>query len=166
MIPDTVGRSPDTLRCTYLILFLSGLIALTGCATSSPKRLPAESDKRNEVVSHALSMLGKPYRYGGSTSNGFDCSGLVHYSYVHSGMRVPRSTKTQLSSSSAIKKKNIQPGDLLFFRISGFKVNHVGIYLGGNKFIHAPSTGKHVSIAKLNNPYWKKRLVDSRTFFK
>lgn len=107
-------------------------------------------------------MVGKPYRYGGeSPSAGFDCSGLVHFSFRQAGIKVPRSTHEQLRASSPVKG-SMRPGDLLFFDQEGKKKSHVGIYLGNGRFVHAPSSGKRVRTDTLDSKYWKKHLAEVR----
>jgi cell wall-associated NlpC family hydrolase len=108
-------------------------------------------------VAEARELLGTPYRYGGATPRGFDCSGLVYYTHRKVGLAVPRSTREQLERA--------RPVDLVFFRLSWNKVSHVGIYAGNNRFIHAPTSGKWVSIASLENDYWEKRLVAAGRFY-
>ncbi len=112
----------------------------------------------------ATRMLGAPYRYGGASPQGFDCSGLVYYAYHKAGYKVPRTSQLQYRDSLPVKKTHMREGDLLFFRIEG-KVSHVGVYLGNNQFIHAPASGKRVSIASLDNRYWNQRLTKTGRFF-
>src|SRR5262245_31928829 len=109
-------------------------------------------------------MVGQPYRFGGSTPKGFDCSGLVQYSYAKAGIDVPRSTQTQYRASHRIKVAELQRGDLVFFNQDGKKNGHVGIYLGGGRFVHAPSSHKAVRSDRLSDPYWKKHLSSARRF--
>lgn len=104
-------------------------------------------------------MVGTPYRYGGAGPRGFDCSGLVYYSYRKAGIAVPRTTGEQYRQSRRVKLSRLQPGDLIFFRISRDKLSHVGIYAGSGRFIHAPSGGKRVAYASLDNPYWEARVI-------
>jgi murein DD-endopeptidase len=104
-------------------------------------------------------MLGAPYRYGGSSPRGFDCSGLVYYAFRETGFRVPRTTGAQLRHSRPVTLSQLLPGDLLFFRQRSSRVSHVGIYVGNDWFIHAPSRGKRVSYESMQNHYWKSRLV-------
>ena len=104
-------------------------------------------------------MLGVAYRFGGADPRGFDCSGLVQYSYKQAGLRLPRTTQALFRASQLVDPKHLQAGDLVFFTISSKKIAHVGIYADNNRFIHAPSSGKGVSYASLENPYWKNRLV-------
>jgi murein DD-endopeptidase len=139
-----------------LVLLL--LAGLAGCA-STPPEAAALPVVHRPVLAVAKSELGTPYRYGGSTPRGFDCSGLVYYVYYKAGIRVPRSTTAQYRHARPVALKNLQPGDLVFFRIAHRSVSHVGIYAGNARFIHAPARGRVVSYDSLNDPYWKKRLV-------
>lgn len=148
------------MRAAWLVL---GMALLTACGSLHPPVQPAaqrasEPAAAPRAVAVAQQMVGKPYRYGGNTPQGFDCSGLVHYSYSQAGRAVPRSTTEQYSRTRAIPYTQRAPGDLLFFRIDG-KPSHVGIYLGNGRFVHAPSGGKQVEYASLSNDYWSKRLV-------
>ncbi|MFQ6005833.1 MAG: C40 family peptidase, partial [Woeseia sp.] len=106
----------------------------------------------------AVRQLGVPYRYGGSTPNGFDCSGLVHYAYARSGKSIPRTTRDQWRTLRPVAATDLRVGDLLFFNIDG-KVSHVGLYLGSRRFVHAPSTGKNVTIEELDASYYRKTFV-------
>lgn len=127
----------------------------------APDNLTGKSKKQSEHVIHvAKSMIGKPYKFGGASPRaGFDCSGLVYFSHRQSGIVLPRSSYAQYKASRPVSRRALKRGDLLFFRISSNKVSHVGIYLGKNRFVHAPSSGKRVSIAQLNSPYWSKRFI-------
>ncbi len=147
-----------------LLLFglLLGLTALSGCSTF---RMPPAADaaQKLNVVKTARQLLGIPYRYGGSTpKSGFDCSGLVYYSYRHAGLKISRTSKEQYHQARPITRNQLQPGDLIFFRsyYGGF-VSHVGIYLGKGEFIHAPSHGKRVSISHLDSTYWKRHYYSA-----
>lgn len=116
------------------------------------------------VIATARRMLGAPYRYGGANPTGFDCSGLVSYVYHSAGIRVPRTSSEQFRQSSPVPLQSLQAGDLLFFRLSPPKVSHVAIYDRDGRFIHAPSSGKRVAYASLDNPYWRKHLVAAGRF--
>ncbi|MEJ2141594.1 MAG: C40 family peptidase [Gammaproteobacteria bacterium] len=118
----------------------------------------SQGKSKHSVLVKAKSLIGKPYRYGGNRpSTGFDCSGFVQYTHAAAGIDLPRTTYQQLRATHPITKSQLRPGDLIFFRINRKRfVSHVGIYLGKGKFIHSPSSGKRVSIASLNNPYWQK----------
>jgi cell wall-associated NlpC family hydrolase len=105
-------------------------------------------------------MQGKPYRYGGTTPAGFDCSGLMHYTFRQAGLSIPRNSYDQYKASSPVYINRLKPGDLLFFRtLGGTFVSHVGMYIGDNRFVHAPGNGRRVSIDNLDTEYWQKRLV-------
>lgn len=107
-------------------------------------------------------MVGKPYRYGGSSPAGFDCSGLIQYSYRQAGVSVPHNTGQLRSASRPVKRAELRRGDLLYFDQEGKKYGHVGIYIGDGKFIHAPSSGKSVRSDRIDSPYWKKHLSEAR----
>jgi len=135
------------------------LLALGGCS-STPKQ--SEANIGAGAAQHALDMRGKPYRAGGSTPRGFDCSGLVHYSYAQVNTKLPRSTEGLWANSRAVPRKAIRPGDLLFFHQEGKRNSHVAISIGGNRFVHAPSGGKHVSTASLGDKYWSQHFAGAR----
>jgi murein DD-endopeptidase len=135
------------------------LLALGGCS-SAPRQ--AESDVGASAARHALDMQGKPYRAGGSTPRGFDCSGLVHYSYAQVNAKLPRSTEGLWANSRAVPRKEIRPGDLLFFHQEGKRNSHVAIYVGDGRFVHAPSSGKQVSTASLTDRYWTQHFAGAR----
>ena len=140
-------------------LFLGLVVA--GCASNpgAPVTDPASAER---AAGSALKMVGKPYRYGGTTPAGFDCSGLVQYSYKQAGVSLPRSTDDLLRTSTPLRGQHLRRGDLLFFDQEGKKKSHVGIYLGDGKFVHAPSSGKTVRTDRLDSPYWKKHLSEAR----
>lgn len=105
-----------------------------------------------------MRQIGAPYKYGGSSPNGFDCSGLVHYAYAGTGKRVPRTTATMWKKLRPVANDDLRSGDVLFFRIDG-KMSHVGMYVGSGQFVHAPSTGKVVAIASLRSDYYADALI-------
>lgn len=146
------------------------LVAMAACSSTAPKPVAFKpvttaSTDTHPAVAVAKQMIGKPYRYGGSSpQSGFDCSGLVYYSFKRVGMNAPRTTRTLYTNAFTVEPSALQQGDLLFFRIEG-KVSHVGIYVGGNTFVHAPSSGKKVSYASLKEPYWRERLVKAGRLF-
>ena len=114
------------------------------------------------MLSRAVNVLGTPYRWGGSSpSKGFDCSGLVKYAFNDvAAVNLPRSSSAMASGhGQKVDRKDLKPGDLLFFNIKSRKVNHVAIYLGNDRFIHAPRRGKSVTIDTLKKPYWQSHYV-------
>ena len=154
-----------TIRTGLRLGAALAVLALAGCG-GAPVREDAASSARPEAAraaaGAALKMVGRPYRYGGASPAGFDCSGLVQYSYRQAGLVLPRSTEDQLRASTRIRTSAIRRGDLLFFDEEGKKKSHVGIYLGDGRFVHAPSSGKHVRTDSLDAPYWKKHLAEAR----
>lgn len=116
----------------------------------------------SDVLSRAVNVLGTPYRWGGSSpSKGFDCSGLVKYAFNDiDEVDLPRTSNAMASGHGLkVEREDLKPGDLLFFNIKSRRVNHVAIYLGNDRFIHAPRRGKNVTIDTLNKPYWQKHYV-------
>lgn len=135
-------------------------IALCACATVA---LANGKPARSEIVEYARAMLGTPYVWGGTSPDGFDCSGLVQYSYGKVGVEVPRTAALQVEAAQPVSIDGLRPGDLVFFDTNG-SYGHVGIYVGHGKFIHAPRTGKDVRISTLDNPYWGDALARAGAF--
>ncbi|WP_432357253.1 C40 family peptidase [Sporosarcina sp. UB5] len=133
----------------------------TGWALSTllTKKSVAETNKNvalsDVIVKRATGLTGIPYRFGGTTTKGFDCSGFVQYVYEKSGKSISRDTLGQFAQSK--KVSDPQPGDLVFFQNTYRKgISHVGIYIGNNKFVHAG--GKQSQVVSLNNIYWKSKF--------
>lgn len=143
-------------------LILAGclLLLLAGCGFN-PTR---DGDPVRQAAARASeSLVGTPYRWGGeSPREGFDCSGLVWYAYRQAGVDLPRTADEQHRQLSPIDPRIAGPGDLLFFRVPRSDGLHVGVAVGGQRFVHAPSSGKGVSYASLTNPFWARCLVDGR----
>jgi cell wall-associated NlpC family hydrolase len=110
------------------------------------------------VVGVAMSQLGTPYVWGGGAPGGFDCSGLVAWAYAQVGVSLPHSTYGQYSMGVAVSKDQLQPGDLVFFDGLG----HVGLYIGGGQFVHAPHTGDVVKISSLGEGWYSSAYVGAR----
>lgn len=129
----------------------------------------ATEDIRDQIVAYAKKFLGVKYVYGGSTPKGFDCSGFVKYVFDHFKISLARSSKDMGNGGTAIKKADLLPGDLVFFDTNGGLngINHVGIYIGGGKFIHASSgTGRKVTITSLNDSFYTKTFMRARRYIK
>jgi cell wall-associated NlpC family hydrolase len=107
----------------------------------------------------AESRIGTPYRYGGSGPDAFDCSGLVAYAYQQAGVTVPRTAAQQYAVARTVPRRDLRPGDLVFFRLSGREVSHVGIYAGDGQFVHAPQTGGQVRTANLDDEWYRERYA-------
>lgn len=143
------------MRLPCLVL---ALMILSGCASTPPAPPSTSEPSGSRIADTALALTGTPYRYGGADPRGFDCSGLVHYVHRRAGIAVPRTAEAQFEDARRVARDGLQPGDLVFFRLEG-KVSHVGLYAGGQRFVHAPSSGKAVAISRLDNPYWRDRWV-------
>lgn len=142
---------------------LLGLLA--GCASTDKVAMkPAIPDRGNSrAAMDALQLQGRPYVYGGkSPEQGFDCSGLVVYVYDQQGIKLPRTTQSLVQQLPGVQPELRQPGDLLFFNTEK-PYSHVGIYIGNDDFVHAPSarTGR-VMVSNLQTPYWRERFMAVR----
>jgi len=117
-----------------------------------------------EIGLFALSLVGIDYRYGGeSPERGLDCSGLIRYVFQHvTGVTLPRTAKELSRIGKDVSAADLEPGDLVFFNTRRFAFSHVGIYLGNDRFIHAPSRGGEVGVASLGSAYWQKRYNGAR----
>ena len=138
--------------------FLAGCSGQPVASSTPPAKSTVQQSTGEKAVRVALGQVGMPYRYGGSTPGGFDCSGLVHYSYLKAGKSVPRTTRQLWDASVTVEPRDIREGDILFFRIDG-KMSHVGMYVGDKRFVHAPSTGKTVSVQSLESEFYRQALI-------
>ncbi|MEJ2455276.1 MAG: C40 family peptidase [Candidatus Thiodiazotropha sp.] len=163
------GSPPGESRHPHLIGLLS-LLLLAACssqpriASSPPKSTQVEPTQNSLLVVTAMQQLDRPYRYGGLTPDGFDCSGLVYYVYQRSGIGIPRTARDQLRKARPVPLRKLAPGDLLFFRERSEKASHVGLYVGEGRFIHASTSQQAVTLSRLDNPYWKKQLIGAGRF--
>ena len=121
--------------------------------------LKNQSETGREIAMLAKQQLGKPYRYGGASPKGFDCSGLVYYTHQQLGIQTARTSNQQYKSAQSINTNYLKLGDVVFFKLAYKNVSHVGIYIGEGQFIHAPKSGKRVTASFLNDPYWEPRLL-------
>ena len=167
-------------RRAFAILLCAGLISPTVAAPKEKNAndatplLRAEQslrdfsgkakDTASEITSYALSLIGVDYRFGGNTPDqGLDCSGLIRYVFQQAtGLSLPRSAREQARVGESVSKDQLQPGDLVFFNTRRFQFSHVGLYIGDNRFIHAPSSGGAVQVVNLDNAYWQKAFNGAR----
>ena len=166
----------------FIIAAALGLAA--GCSSkSAPKAKPSVQAQKTgqvrishikqeqgaqELMLHSMSLVGTPYKYGGSSSaTGFDCSGMIQYVYQNAlGVSLPRTARDMAAASRSIAPARLQTGDLVFFNTSGSsKYSHVGLYIGNGEFIHAPSSRGTIRTEKLSNPYFSQRFTGAHTFF-
>ena len=134
------------------------VLGIAACGSNPSTTASHSLSKGQQAATVALDQVGAPYRYGGATPDGFDCSGLVQFSYSRAGVVVPRTTGQLWSASRTVGNEELRAGDILFFNVEG-KMSHVGMYLGKNRFVHAPQSGRTVSIASLDAPFYKAALI-------
>ncbi|OZI74967.1 NlpC/P60 family protein 2 [Bordetella genomosp. 12] len=122
---------------------------------------------RERIVQAGLDKIGTPYSWGGDDPvDGFDCSGLALFVFRETaGIDLPRTSRAQRQAGDNVNRRQLRPGDLVFFATNRRGVtSHVGIYIGQNQFVHAPSRGAKVRVDKLSNSYWSKRYLGARTY--
>jgi cell wall-associated NlpC family hydrolase len=121
-------------------------------------------DSARELVIQALALIGVNYKYGGgSPDSGFDCSGLVSHVFREvAGIVLPRDSRAMSKVGEKVGKSDLQPGDLVFFDTLRRPFSHVGIYIGGQRFVHAPSRGGEVEVSDLHSRYWQKHYNGAR----
>ena len=112
----------------------------------------------SDIISYAKQFIGVPYKWGGSTPSGFDCSGLVQYVYKHFGIGISRTTSTQINEGRAVGRNELQLGDLVFP-----STGHVTLYVGNNQVLHAPEPGKRVTISKLWKFWQERRILNDKS---
>jgi cell wall-associated NlpC family hydrolase len=167
-----------TIRPVLRSAVVLALIAsVAGCASkgAAPRPFPrapspagaqglpsVPEQERTALLDTALSYRGVPYRNGGSDPTGFDCSGFVQWVFAQHGVRLPRAVEDQYRLGSAIDRDAVQPGDLVFFETVSRGASHVGIALGGNQFVHAPSSRGVVRVESYTITFWKERFVGAR----
>ncbi len=159
-----------------LPMLCTAALLLAACASTPPApRYGAQSrpagtpmaDPSNgleEVSIQAMSLVGTPYRYGGNTpDSGFDCSGLVRYVVLRAAnVNLPRTTEAMGERGVSLERSQVASGDLVFFNTTGRANSHVGIYVGQNRFVHAPSTGGTVRLEDMSKSYWASRYNGAR----
>lgn len=159
---------------------LLALVCLLSACSSAPTRTSTSRDTSGlrtrgaafndpsagleEISIEAMALVGTPYRYGGNTpDSGFDCSGLVRYVVQRAAsVNLPRTAAEMGRRGTALERRDVASGDLVFFNTSGQPNSHVGIYVGQNRFVHAPSTGGTVRLEDMTKSYWANRYMGAR----
>jgi len=138
-----------------------------GTATARPApadeaALPITAPTGYAIAGTALALRGAPYRDGGADPSGFDCSGFVTYVFARHGFAIPRTVTDQYRAGQAVPLDQLQPGDLVFFATATRGASHVGIAIGGDEFVHAPSGRGEVRVERLGTTYWRDRFIGAR----
>lgn len=141
-------------------------IIAPGDYAAARQQTAGEPQLRNEIIRTAERFIGVPYKWGGeSTVSGFDCSGLTMVVYQLNGLDLPRTSGDQWAAGRPVAGRDLSRGDLVFFATrGGTTVSHVGIYLGGDAFLHAPSRGNPIQVASLSSDYYRARFLGARSF--
>lgn len=168
--PRSIERPPVTPRTIERPLAAPRMIESAperprdlGSSRAAQRSIENESGRARELVLHAHRQIGVPYRYGGSSpQQGFDCSGFVRYVYKQAGIVLPRTTEAMSEIGVALRKSELEPGDLVFFDTRRKPFSHVGMYLGEQRFIHAPASGGVVQLVDMRAHYWHTRYVGAR----
>lgn len=143
-------------------LALAALLLAAGCS-SAPRRA---AGRGAAVAEWARRGLGTRYHFGGrSPAEGFDCSGLAWWAHRQAGIAIPPSTEAQFGGGRKVADGALLPGDLVFFATERRGPSHVGVSLGGERFVHAPKKGRPVTVDSRSDPYWKKRYLGARRYW-
>ena len=127
-----------------------------------PAAAPLVAPTSSALVDTAMKLRGVPYRNGGSDPSGFDCSGFVQWVFAQNGVLLPREVREQYTAGRKIDLRDVQPGDLVFFQTVSRGASHVGVVIGGDQFVHAPSSTGVVRVERFTADYWTKRFVGAR----
>lgn len=156
-----------------LLALVLATVTVTACASSGavPRPFPgatsqtapaAQPASTSVLIARALMYRGVPYRNGGSDPSGFDCSGFVQWVFAQEGIALPREVREQYQLGRNVDRRDVRPGDLVFFETVSHGASHVGIALGNDQFVHAPSSRGVVRVETYTSDYWKKRYVGAR----
>lgn len=158
--PDEIKAPPETTRSDRVK------------PVARPDRPPAKAAARGDKDMGAIAartaerFVGIPYRWGGeNVVDGMDCSGFVRAVYNLCGLSIPRTSRDQYKAGESVAKEELQDGDLVFFGSSEDAINHVGIYVGNGRFIHAPRRGEEIRVTSVDESYFEKRFVGARRYF-
>ncbi|MFL6593754.1 MAG: C40 family peptidase [Luteimonas sp.] len=150
---------------SHAMSFIGPASHLPAMDAKAPAQPAASGGRIQSLVQHALALLGTPYRWGGTGTDGFDCSGLVGYVFRSAlGIELPRVSREMANSGQLVADRaSLSPGDLVFFGTHhGKRVDHVGIYVGDGRFLHAPRTGRDVTVSRLDSGYWSDKFMEAR----
>jgi len=140
------------------------IVAAAAALQAAQEPEKKEEGRAQNLLKRGLALLGTPYRWGGTTpEGGFDCSGLVGYVFRTAlGIELPRVSRDMARDGEKVERTSLVPGDLVFFSRRGKRVDHVGIYIGEGRFLHAPRTGRDVTVSELDSGYWSHKFLQAR----
>lgn len=173
VVPVAYSLEPMKFYQSILALFLAGFMAVAHAAPDTAADGEADPIARfaspgeeaaGDLLLQAMSLIGVAYRFGGSNpESGLDCSGFIQYVFKKSlRVNLPRTSASMAQVGREIDRDELKAGDLVFFNTRGFRYSHVGMYLGNNKFIHAPRTGKSIEVVNMTQSYWATRYNGAR----
>ena len=145
-----LARGPCEVRRLRYTAAIVLTLFLVACSSVPRESEAPPGDAGIPIARSAAQLVGAPYHFGGADLQGFDCSGLAVYVYESAGVEIPRTAREQQRAARPVALDSLSPGDLVFFRIHSRHVNHVGIYVGGGRFIHAPRSGGTVSYGNIS----------------
>jgi len=151
------------MRAARVPLATLAISALLAACAAAPRRPPPPT-LGPKIAQEAVALIGTPYHFGGADARGFDCSGLVLYVYGTVGIAIPRTAAEQQRAAFAVATAQLAPGDLVFFRIRSRHVDHVGIYAGAGRFVHAPRAGLAVDYALLADDFYAAHFAGAGRF--
>jgi cell wall-associated NlpC family hydrolase len=162
---DTRAALPDSMSLSDRALMLASDInrLIVPGARNGASSQAQGAGRAQSVLARAFALLGTPYRWGGTSTEGFDCSGLVGYVFRNAlGIELPRVSRDMAQTGTQVDRSQLTAGDLVFFSTHSSGVDHVGIYVGDGKFLHAPRTGRDVTVSQLDSGYWNGKFVSAR----
>jgi cell wall-associated NlpC family hydrolase len=148
-------------------LSIAAVFVLSSCTSlrgPAPRFEPQAAGAGAAIVESAAALVGTPYHFGGADEGGFDCSGLALYVHERAGIAIPRTADAQERAARLVRYADLAPGDLVFFHVR-HGIDHVGIYAGDGRFIHAPHAGLKVSYASLRSGYYARHFVSAGRFW-
>lgn len=160
--PPTEAELAELARAVNVADTASPAVAAVSAAPEAPKAGKADESIKDRLLRVAHRMLEVPYRFGGTTLWGLDCSGFVQKTFAFLHLDLPRSAREQFREGTKVAKADLSPGDLVFFRTYAKYPSHVGIYLGDNRFVHASSRDRKVTVESLDTPYYVKRYIGAK----
>jgi cell wall-associated NlpC family hydrolase len=160
--PPTEAELAELARGVKAADTASPTVAAAADGAEAPKAPKAEKSIKDRLLRVAQRMLAVPYRFGGTTLWGLDCSGFVQKAFAFLDLGLPRTAREQFREGAKVAKADLSPGDLVFFRTYAKYPSHVGIYLGDNRFVHASARERKVTIESLDTPYYVKRYIGAK----